>query len=128
MRATGYCLEQWEKRLLKTVELPNEIPQEDLLAIARIRLPGVPAKWLKYVVAAASIPERCYTVDVDNIAVHARILASEAGREEITFEDIENGVREVVPQIAIPQRRRETAHAQRAACNPFAKPLHGPCR
>ena len=50
-------MEQFDERLLETVRLPDEICEDDLLAIARIHFPKLPEDYLRFVVNKALATE-----------------------------------------------------------------------
>ena len=39
LKATGFAMEQFDERILKTVHLPEELSEADLLAVARVHFP-----------------------------------------------------------------------------------------
>ena len=94
--ATSYAMEQWDERIL-TRKLPDEIGEEDLLAIARIHFAGLPEKALRYVVNACVATQRNYVSDVAKIAALAKEAARDGGRREIKIEDVLAAIADVLP-------------------------------
>jgi hypothetical protein len=99
LKATGFAIEQLDGRILKTVRLSEEISSEDLLAIARIHLRGLPEPYLEYVVRKAAATARNYVSDVSNIAALAFSNAEDAGRSTPNLEDIEGAIVDVLPAL-----------------------------
>ena len=130
VRATGYAIEQWQERMLKTVILPEEIEKEDLRAIARIHFAGIADRYIDYVVNAASATERNYVSDVSKIAALARLSAADAGREKILFADIEGAISDVLPAAPpqAPRSARAKEEASEASAECLERPLHGACK
>lgn len=127
VRVTGYAMEQWNERLLKTVRLPDEVPHEDLLAIARVHLAGLSSDYLEYVVSLVAATERNYVSDIAKIARLAREYARDNGRETIKLADIKAAIGDVLPAVERPaasETPQPSRHAHRSgnplqpACNP----------
>jgi hypothetical protein len=97
LKATNFAIEQFDGRILRTVNLPAEIPREDLLSIARIHFRDLPAEYCEYVVSKAAATERNYCSDVSNIAALAYSNAEDAGREKPNLEDIKAAIADVLP-------------------------------
>lgn len=89
VRTTGFAMEQFDERILKTVHLPNELSEPDLLAVARIHFQDLPDDYLSLVVKAALATERNYVSDISKIATLAKDNAREEGRERPLLDDIE---------------------------------------
>jgi hypothetical protein len=49
----GFAMEQFDERILKTVQLPEELCEADLLAVARIHFPELASEYLQFVVNTA---------------------------------------------------------------------------
>lgn len=99
VKTTGYAIEQFTGRLLKTVELPEELSREDLLAVARIHFPKLAEPYLQYVVEKTVVTERNYVSDLEKIATLARDNAQECGRRLPTLADIKSAIADVLPPI-----------------------------
>lgn len=99
-KATNYALEQFEERILKTVQLPSELPKEELLAVAKIHFPDLGADYLEYVVACAAATERNYVSDIEKVAALSYDAAREAGRAKPSLKDIEEAIADVLPAVA----------------------------
>lgn len=123
LKATGFAIEQFDGRILRTVNLPTEIPREDLLAIARIHFRGLPESYCEYVVSKAAATERNYCSDVSNIAALAYSNAEDAGRAVPKLEDIKAAIADVLPVAAeLPPKA-----APRASRTRPASPMQTPC-
>lgn len=126
VKTTGFAVEQFDERILKTVHLPNELSEPDLLAVARIHLQELPDDYLSLVVKAALATERNYVSDISKIATLAKDNAREEGRERPLLHDIEAAIADVLPsphvQHAAPQPRQTVVTALQAACKPNARP------
>lgn len=97
VKTTGFAIEQWSERILKTVHLPSEVGRDDLFAIARIHFPGLSDKYLEYVVERAAATERNYVSDVSKIARLAHSNAEDAGCSTPKFEHIISAINDVLP-------------------------------
>ncbi len=102
VKTTGYSIAQFSERFLKTVELPDELSREDLLAVARIHFPKIAEPYLHYVVEKTVATERNYVSDLEKIATLARDNAQESGRALPTLEDIKSALEDVLPPAARP--------------------------
>ena len=130
--ATSYAMEQWDERMLKTLKLPEEIGEEDLLAIARIHFSGLPEKSLRYVVNACVATHRNYVSDVAKIAAFAKEAARDAGREAIKIEDVLATIADVLPpapQVTLPGvHGAKESLVPRSCTHRTEQPLHTPCK
>jgi len=120
VRATGFAIDQWSERILKTLSLPDTVGREDLFAIARIHFPGLSEIHLAYIVDLASATERNYVSDVSKIARLAYSNAQDAGCQIPKLEHIDSAIADVLPSTpklpAVP-----------APDNPGSMPLQAPC-
>lgn len=101
LKATNFAIEQFDGRILKTVRLPEQIPHEDLLAIARIHFRDLPETHCEYIVCSAGATERNYCSDVSNIAALAYSYAKDAGRAVPNLADIKLAISEVLPSPSV---------------------------
>jgi hypothetical protein len=124
LKATNFAIEQFDGRILKTVNLPAEIPSEDLLAIARFHFRGLPDDYCEYVVSKAAATERNYCSDVSNIAALAYSNAEDAGRKKPNFEDIKAAIADVLPTAS----ELSAAPSERLTRSRSALPLQTPCK
>jgi hypothetical protein len=85
---------------LKTVELPEKLSREDLMAIARIHFPKLADAYLEFVVEKAVATERNFVSDIEKIATLARDNAQESGRALPALEDIKAAIADVLPTIS----------------------------
>lgn len=126
-RATGYNLEQWTGRMALTVNLPETLSREDLLAVARIHFPEV-AQTLLEDAADAAIHATSYTKALQDIAARARWLASKRGpAAAVSQADLDAAIREVVPEAAAellgdPVREKRAGKATATRLQPSRKP------
>lgn len=121
VKATGFVIEQFEERILKTVELPQELCAEDLLAAARIHFPNLKPIYLEFVVRKVKAKERNLMSDLEKIATLARDNAMECGRELPILEDLKAAIADVMPPAQLhlptpaPESRKTTAPRSNAA-------------
>src|SRR4029077_3699082 len=64
VKATGFAMEQFDERMLKTVHLPEELSEADLLAVARIHFGELAEQYLRYVVVTVVATERNFVSDI----------------------------------------------------------------
>lgn len=128
VRTTGFAMEQFDERILKTVHLPTELSEPDLLAVARIHFQDLPDDYLSLVVKAALATERNYVSDISKIATLAKDNAREEGRARPLLDDIEAAISDVLPSHpsfpSAPQTPRKPvlARSSHSACKPNARP------
>ncbi len=128
VNTTGFAMEQFDERLIKTVHLPNELSESDLLAVARIHFQDLPDDYLSLVVEAALATERNYVSDISKIATLAKDNAREEGRERPRLTDIEAAIADVLPSHppspGAPQTPQKPvlARSSHSACKPFSRP------
>jgi AAA domain len=137
---TGFAMEQFNERILKTVALPTVLSDEDLLAVMKIHFPNLRAEYLKFVVDEVMSTERNFVSDIKKIALLAKDNAQEAGRKLPILSDVEAAMAEVLPTkqqpasavaasdggkvqtIEPPQKARPKPSIQRP-CKSAAEPL-----
>lgn len=97
VKATGFAMEQFDERILKTVQLPEELSEADLLAVARIHFVALSEEYLHFVVSKALATERNYVSDIEKIATLAKDDAREHGRTMPILADIKAAIADVLP-------------------------------
>ncbi len=101
-KMTGYNLDQWDGRMLREepVELPEEITEEEKLAVARIHFPGYDENYLLAVTKQVSVVEgsSIYAL-IQKVARMSWAIANEHGREKPVYADIKEAVSEVLPTL-----------------------------
>ena len=102
VRTTGFAMEQFDERILKTIHLPDELSEADLFAVARIHFAGLGDDYLQVVVGAALATERNYISDIEKIATLAKDNAREQGRDLPLLDDIEAAIADVLPTRPTP--------------------------
>jgi len=122
-------MEQFDERVLKTVKLPDEICEADLLAVARIHFSESQEDYLQMVVQAALATERNYLSDVRKIAILSKDNARENGRQRPLLCDIEAAIADVLPALPSPtvtptrnERKTPVASPLPKRCNVPALP------
>lgn len=122
VKATGFAIEQFEERIDKTVNLPDELDDADLLAAARVHFPDLSEDYLRFVVAKTAATERNYISDIAKIARHANDHAQEHGRKRPILADINAAIADVLPMTVAPKlapppqkRPRKTSAGDRPA-------------
>jgi len=98
---TGFAKEQFFGRIHRIVQLPNDLPRADLIAVARIHFPEVSDGQLEVVADLAEISEN-YLQTVEAVSKLARYIARREGHRRITVSDIETAAHEVLPRRAGP--------------------------
>jgi len=133
VKTTGFAIEQFEGRILKTV-LPSEVSREDLLSIARIHFRGVPENCIEWAVSMLAATERNYVSDVSNVATLAFFNAERAGRTTPKLADIKAAMADVLPpSSALPlapspdSANEAPALPPPRACKPAATPFPRTC-
>jgi hypothetical protein len=111
VKATGFAMEQFDERILKTVQLPEELSEADLLAVARIHFTDLSEEYLQFVVAKALATERNYVSDIEKIATLAKDNAREHGRKLPVLADIKAAIADVLPIPAPALKTAPTAPA-----------------
>lgn len=92
LKATGYAIEQFDERIDETVNLPTELQEEDLLAVARVHFADLSEDSLDYVVARTVITDRNFISDIAKVARHAKYNAKENGRSRPILADIKAAI------------------------------------
>lgn len=91
-KVTGWNVAQWRGRLMREVQLPTELSNDDMLAVVKIHFPSLRESFARRIVAAALISES-FLFAVEKIARNARAEARKAGRAQIEAADIDAGIR-----------------------------------
>ncbi|HEX3717108.1 MAG TPA: hypothetical protein VH595_03995 [Verrucomicrobiae bacterium] len=120
-RTTGFNMAQWQGRIMRRVQLPAELPENDLAAVVLHHFPELDAPCVKRVIGCALVSES-YLFAVLKIAKNARAVARKNGREHIQLDDLEAGISLVgiiIPQSA-PALPAATVPAGRKTENPVA--------
>ncbi|MHC1762791.1 MAG: AAA family ATPase [Verrucomicrobiia bacterium] len=115
-KETGYAMEQWLGRMAPPVTLPEELDFEDLLAVAKLRFPGIKAPQLEVICSAAMASEG-YLKNIELFAKYAQFLASQRGAPEAGAEDIKAAIQQFIPSavkkpFAEPVQRARSRSAQ----------------
>lgn len=127
VKKTGFAIGQFDERILKTVNLPEELSRDDLMAIARIHFPNLAEQYLQYVVANTLATERNYVSDVEKIAALSNVNARQAGRKAPALADIKSAIADVLPVAEKPDPA-PAPEIQSAASKPPAPRLQGRCK
>ena len=123
VKATGFAMEQFDERILKTVQLPEELSESDLLAVARIHFAGLPEECLLYVVKKVLATERNFVSDIEKIATLSKDNALEHSRSRPVLADIEAAISDVLPSV------RETVAAPTSPRKvPSKSVIRPPCK
>ena len=94
-RRTGWNADQFLRRSKRFFQLPKRLESDDLLLVARALLPGASETMAKLVAAYASMKEHQLDA-IKDLARESRMLAEEAGREQIKTTDLERAMKEVI--------------------------------
>ena len=110
VKKTGFVMEQFFGRIYRTVQLPDELPRADLIAVAAIHFPEVTEQQLERIADLAELSNN-YLQTVEAVAKLARHIARREGHRRITDSDLKAAACEVVPRRA----------AQEGAADPAPK-------
>jgi hypothetical protein len=94
----GWNWRQFRRRVRRWVQLPEWNTDADLEAVARKIMPGISRTGIKLAIGYAKIsmqgaPSRDIS-GLGDVATEARLLAEQAGRTTIIFEDVERAINE----------------------------------
>ena len=117
---------------VRCVTLPDCNTQADLVAVAQNQMPGLSRAGVNLAVGYAQLslhgaPSRDIS-GLGDVATQARLLAEKAGRDYVTFEDVDRAIKDyVMPSdtafasrmAPVPARKRS---GQRATGQPFQQP------
>lgn len=118
VKTTGFAMEQFDERVL-TRQLPNELSEADLFAVARVHFTHLAEDYLGIVVDIVLAAERNFVSDMEKIATLAKDNAREAVREEPFLADIDTAIAVVLATV------EPTAPAQKPQQN---RSLHDACK
>jgi hypothetical protein len=129
MNTTGFAMEQFDERILKTVHLPEELSESDLLAVARIHFDDLADEYLRFVVETVLATERNFVSDIEKIATLAKDNAREHGRKRATLADIEAAIADVLSTIktALPTQKTLSKPSIQKPCKRLAQALPTRC-
>jgi len=119
IKKTGYAMEQFFGRNYRTVQLPNELEEPDMIAVARIHFPEFGEDYLSLIADMARMSEN-YLQTVEAIAKLARYIARRDRHARITVDDLEAAASEVIPRRVRESQEPPTA-APQAVTRPAAK-------
>jgi len=101
LKATGYTIEQFEGRLLRSaVVLPEELPRDEMIAVARIHFPDLSETHLEWIVRHVRAFQGSVLSCIENIARLSRIYAEEDGRATLKLTDIKQAISDCLPERA----------------------------
>jgi hypothetical protein len=126
VRTTGFVMEQFDERVLLTRQLPSELSEADLLAVARVHFTDLAEDYLRFVVDTVLATERNFVSDIEKIATLAKDNAREQGRNRPTLSDIESAMADVLPTITAPEtmlQKRPSKVSVQHHCKPAAEAL-----
>jgi hypothetical protein len=102
VKATGHNITQFLGRTMLNVSLPNELEQDDLLAVARIHFPELSDDFLQ-VIVGTSMRSESYLMAVEAIAKRVRFIARRDNHPSVTLKDLKLAISEIIPgQAAAP--------------------------
>jgi DNA transposition AAA+ family ATPase len=114
----GWNADQWRGRVKRFCQLPAVPKAQDLRAVARKVLPGVDKDTIDYVVGYA-LSSKLHMPAVVDVADEARLLVQREDRTEITFEDVERGIRDYcAPSVAAMIQTFRAANDGKGRCKP----------
>ncbi len=118
-RATGHNITQFLGRTMLNVPLPNELEQDDLLAVARIHFPQLEDDFLQVIVGTAMRSES-YLMAVEAIAKRVRFIARRDNHPSVTLADLKLAISEIIPGQAAPAPAAPARSAPPQRANPIA--------
>ncbi len=111
LKVTGYTIEQFEGRLLRSaVVLPEELPRDEMIAVARIHFPGLSVDHLEWIVRQVRAFQGSVLSCIENIARLSRIHAEEGGRASLKLDDIKLAISECLPSRPLPAQTPEESN------------------
>jgi hypothetical protein len=118
---------QFERRIHTFTRLEEEPTKDDLMLVAAKLLPGVSQAGIKLVVGHAGSTRQHMTNLIDAVS-EARLLAAEAGREKVTFEDLDKAIYQfrVPSEAAKAQAFKTQAGLKRGRPKSLPEPPAGP--
>lgn len=133
---TGWNWDQFDGRIGVPIVLPQELPQADLVAVARAHLPNGDARSIKALVGYATF-SKSQLAGIEHVVKRARFEAQKAGRDNITLADIQSAIQRRMPidsvaSVAIPPghpgrpRRSSFAVSRPVVSAPAVCGRHGP--
>jgi hypothetical protein len=128
VKKTGYAMEQFFGRNHRTVRLPNELDQGDMVAVARIHFPEMDEDHLELVADLASISEN-YLQAVEAISKLARYIARREKHRRVTVADIELAASEIIPRSQQPSISHESeaeSHAENTSLDGHSRRVKAP--
>ena len=121
VKTTGFAIEQFEERIDDTLVLPDQLEDDDLLALVHVHFPDVDEDCIEYVVSAVGATERNYASDIAKISRRAKCYAQDNGRERPIFDDIEAAVHHVLPSKRPPVATESAGQALKSQAKPSRK-------
>jgi DNA transposition AAA+ family ATPase len=91
-KITGFNLTQWRGRVMRSVQLPAELPQKDLRAVVKIHFADLKESLITMIVSVAMFSDS-YLFAVEKISRNARAVAKKNGHADIELPDLEEGIR-----------------------------------
>ena len=127
VRNGGWSSEQLIGRIMHYQRLPETLGEEDLTAVARYWMPGGDEKAIRLLITYAQSSEK-YLQGIESLVRRARFLASKAGHEQPTFQDVAAALKEgVVPSDNALAAALSTARTRRKVGRPAAIPVQARC-
>jgi hypothetical protein len=99
VQTTRFNFEQWLGRIAAPLILPAELCPTEMLAAAKALFPEIKEALLNIIVARCIQKESGFRF-LQSIASYARFLAQEAGRREVTLEDVDGALDEMLKDAA----------------------------
>jgi DNA transposition AAA+ family ATPase len=118
-KETGYALEQWLGRMAPAVKLPEDLEWDDLLAVAKLRFPGIATVQREKICAAAMASEG-YLQNIELFAEYAQFLAGQRGAVRVAAEDVDAAIRHFIPAAS----PKPAARPVQPSRNRFAEQVH----
>lgn len=121
-KMTGYTQGQWNGRMIREepIELPEEISEEEKMAVARIHFPDpyYDEDYLRVVTKRVSVVRgSSIYAQTQKVAEMAWVIAQEHGREKPLLADIKEAAQEILPSIAA-DKATEASPSPKAASIP----------
>jgi len=100
LKTSGYNDAQWSGRIVRRIQLPEQLEYNDLLAIVQMKCPKLDRD-MQDLVLAKAFQTLTYIVAVESIGNLAQYIADRDGHAAVTCDDVELAAAEVLSDIEL---------------------------